>query len=88
MPISMIGVIGMEFGEGRYFFGTTKVGERGQIVIPRDAREVFDINPGDALLVLGDENRGGLALAKADMMKAFIGKMFGDATPDDLNDLG
>lgn len=77
----------MEFGEGRYFFGATKVGERGQIVIPREAREVFDIKPGDSLLVLGDEKRGGLAVMKADLMKRFIGQMFGDVTPDDLEDL-
>lgn len=79
----------MEFGEGRHFFGTTKVGERGQIVIPRDAREVFDIKPGDSLLVVGDEKRGGLALVKADLMKRFFGRMFGDSTtPDALEDLG
>lgn len=77
----------MEFGEGRHFFGATKVGERGQIVIPREARDVFDIKPGDSLLVLGDEKRGGLALVKADLMKEFLGKMFGDATPEDLENL-
>jgi len=77
----------MEFDKGRHFFGTTKVGERGQIVIPREARDVFDINPGDALLVLGDEKRGGLAIVKADLMKEFLGKMFGDTTPEDLDDL-
>jgi AbrB family looped-hinge helix DNA binding protein len=84
----VIGVIDMQFGEGRHFFGTTKVGERGQIVIPREARDVFEINPGDSLLVLGDEKRGGLALVKADLMKEFLGKMFGDTTPEDLDDLG
>ncbi len=77
----------MDFGDGRHFFGATKMGERGQIVIPRDAREVFDIKPGDSLLVLGDEQRGGLALVKADLMKRFIGAMFGDATPDDLEEV-
>ena len=64
------------------------MGERGQIVIPREARDVFDINPGDSLLVLGDEKRGGLALVKADLMKEFFGKMFGDVTPEDLDNLG
>ncbi len=78
----------MKFGDSRYFFGATKVGERGQIVIPREARDVFDINPGDSVLVLGDEKRGGLALVKADLMKEFLAKMFGDATPEDLEDLG
>ena len=46
-------------------FGSVKVGERGQIVIPKEAREIFGIKPGDLLLVLGDEARG-LALVKAD----------------------
>ena len=36
-------------------FGTVKVGERGQIVIPREARDKFDIKAGDTLIVLGDE---------------------------------
>ena len=39
-------------------FGSVKVGERGQIVIPKEAREIFGIKPGDLLLVLGDEARG------------------------------
>ena len=46
-------------------FGSVKVGERGQIVIPKEARDIFGIKPGDLLLVLGDEARG-LAIVKAD----------------------
>ena len=38
--------------------GTVKVGERGQIVIPKDARALFGIRPGDTLLILGDEKSG------------------------------
>jgi AbrB family looped-hinge helix DNA binding protein len=52
-------------GKGRHMFGSVKVGERGQIVIPKEAREVFGIKPGDLLLVLGDEARG-IAIVKAD----------------------
>ena len=48
--------------KGKHVFGTVIVGERGQIVIPKKAREVFQINPGDSLMILGDENQGGLAL--------------------------
>lgn len=44
--------------KGKYFFGVVKVGERGQIVIPKKAREVFKINAGDSLIVVGDEERG------------------------------
>ena len=39
-------------------FGTSKVGDRGQIVIPKEAREMFGIQPGDTLLILGDKDTG------------------------------
>ena len=48
---------------GRHLFGNVKVGERGQIVIPKEARDLFDIKPGDKLVVLGEEGQG-LALCK------------------------
>jgi len=48
---------------GKHLFGTVKVGERGQIVIPKEARDVFGIMPGDKLVVLGEEGQG-LALCK------------------------
>jgi AbrB family looped-hinge helix DNA binding protein len=57
-----------EISKGKYFFGTVKLGERGQIVIPKEAREVFDIKPGDNLLLVGDEEKG-IAIVKADLMK-------------------
>ncbi|HTY89870.1 MAG TPA: AbrB/MazE/SpoVT family DNA-binding domain-containing protein [Methanocella sp.] len=58
----------VELKKGKYIFGTVKVGERGQIVIPKEAREIFDIGPGDELLVLGDVDQG-IAIVKADLMK-------------------
>lgn len=48
---------------GRHLFGNVKVGERGQVVIPKEARDLFDIKPGDKLVVLGEEGQG-LALCK------------------------
>ena len=57
--------------EGKYIFGMIKVGERGQIVIPKHAREVFDIKPGDRLMVMGDTHKGGIALAKVSMGSLF-----------------
>lgn len=50
--------------DGRYVFGLVKVGEKGQIVIPKPARTLFNISAGDRLIVLGDTKKGGLALAK------------------------
>lgn len=49
---------------GRYMFGPVTVGDKGQIVIPVRARRIFHIQPGDQLMVLGDETRG-LALLDA-----------------------
>ena len=51
--------------KGKYIFGVSKVGEKGQIVIPKDARKMFNITPGDSLLVVGDIKKG-LALVKVD----------------------
>ena len=45
-------------GNTKRVFGTAKVGDRGQIVIPKEAREMFGIKPGDTLLILGDEDAG------------------------------
>ena len=44
--------------KGKHIFGMVKVGDKGQIVIPAKARKIFDINPGDSLIVLGDEGQG------------------------------
>ncbi len=43
--------------KGKYAW-TATVGEKGQIVIPKQARDIFEIKPGDTLLLLGDEERG------------------------------
>ncbi len=44
--------------KGKYMFGLVTVGDKGQIVIPVRARRIFQIQPGDQLMVLGDEDRG------------------------------
>lgn len=44
--------------KGKHIFGMVKVGDKGQIVIPAKARKIFDIQPGDNLIVLGDEGQG------------------------------
>lgn len=53
--------------KGKHVFGTVSVGERGQIVIPKKAREVFQIKPGDSLMLLGDEALGGIAMLKTEL---------------------
>lgn len=50
------------------FVGISKVGERGQIVIPKEAREMFGINAGDTLIVLCDKSQG-IALVKSDIIE-------------------
>ena len=50
---------------------TAKVGEKGQIVIPKEAREIFDIKPGDTLILLGDEDRG-IAIMNNDVLNHFV----------------
>ena len=50
--------------KGKHLFGLVTVGEKGQIVIPATARRIFNIKPGDKLVVLGDESQG-LAILKA-----------------------
>jgi len=55
--------------EGKYAFGLVKVGERGQVVIPKQARKIYNIEAGDKLLVLGDSR--GMALAKINNMSVF-----------------
>ena len=60
----------MQEKDGKYIFGVVKVGDKGQIVIPRDARKLYDIKPGDAMLVLGDQR--GIALLKTEVFQAVI----------------
>ncbi len=57
--------------KGKHLFGLVKMGERGQIVIPQKARSVFDLKPGDELMILGDEEQG-MAIIKADKMIEFM----------------
>ncbi|SHE10719.1 transcriptional regulator, AbrB family [Chlamydia abortus] len=61
--------------KGKHIFGLVKVGERGQIVIPKKAREVFSIAPGDRLLVLGDEAQG-IAIVKNESFLQFAEDIF------------
>lgn len=61
--------------QSAHIYGTVKVGDRGQIVIPSKARKDFSIKPGDLLLVIAGRNRRGLAIVKADAMREFASKV-------------
>lgn len=59
----------------RRVFGTAKVGDRGQIVIPKEARELFNIRPGDTLLILGEENKG-LIVSRPELLRDLADQIF------------
>ncbi len=67
----------MQVENDKYFFGICKVSERGQIVIPKEAREVFNIKAGDSLLLLGDKKKG-LALIKGEVFSTVVDDITGD----------
>lgn len=64
----------MERPKGKYAWAVT-VGEKGQIVIPKQARDIFDIKSGDTLVILGDEKRG-LAIPPKAMFEMFSHAVF------------
>ena len=68
----------MQEKDGKYIFGVVKVGDKGQIVIPKDARNVYGIKPGDALIMLGDER--GIALLKTEIFQSAIDQAIGGLT--------
>ena len=59
----------------RRVFGTAKVGDRGQIVIPKEARELFHILPADTLLILGEENKG-LIVSRPELLRDLADQIF------------
>ena len=65
-------VLGMN--KARHIFGTARVGDRGQIVIPKDAREFYGIKPGDTLLILGDEESG-MVVTKPEVLSELAAKI-------------
>jgi len=51
------------------FFGSSTIGEKGQVVIPVEGRQKLDMNPGDRLLFMGDLDKGVLMVAKSDVFE-------------------
>ena len=64
----------------RYFMASVKLGPKGQIVIPKEAREMFGVGPGDTMVLMCDKKKG-IALQTADGLKPFLKKIF-DSLPD------
>ena len=58
------------------YVGVCKVGEKGQIVIPKEIRNMFEIQPGDSVIVLCDKEKG-IAILKADMIENLTDKVLG-----------
>ncbi len=63
-------------------FGTAKVGDRGQIVIPKEAREYFGIEPGDTLLILG-KSETGLIVTKPETLNDLANRIFRSVKNED-----
>ena len=68
----------MVANNGKFIFGVVKVGERGQVVIPKEARKIYDVKPGDTLMLLGDQK--GMALLKTEIFQAIIDQAMGGLT--------
>ena len=66
----------MNIHDGKFAW-MVKIGEKGQFVIPKEARELFDLQPGDEILVLGDKDKG-LAVLPKSKQQEYIKKIFND----------
>ena len=62
-------------GDGKHIFGLSRVNSKGQVTLPASCRKVFEIKPGDTILVLGDENKGGIAMVKVGGFMDDLGKL-------------
>jgi len=69
----------------KHLFGVVTVGEKGQIVIPKKARDIFGISPGDSLLIVGDESRG-IAIVKTEVFSCFTESILGSDDNSDSPD--
>lgn len=66
----------------RRVFGTAKVGDRGQIVIPKEARELFGIQPGDTLLIVGESDTG-LIVSRPEALNDLADKILNNINKED-----
>ena len=66
----------MNIPDGKYAW-MVKIGEKGQFVIPKEAREMFELHPGEEIIVLGDAERG-LAILPKSKQQIFIKRLMND----------
>lgn len=69
-------------GNQRRVFGTAKVGDRGQIVIPKEARELFGIKPGDTLLIVGELDTG-LIVSRPEVLNHLANELLNNVKTED-----
>ena len=62
----------MEQHEDKFIFGVVKIGDKGQIVIPKDARKHYNLKPGDSLMIIG--NSHGMAMLNPEIFYDLVGK--------------
>lgn len=74
----------MDTPKGKFAW-TVKIGEKGQFVIPKEARDAFGLHPGDTILVLGDIEKG-IAIPPKFMMDKYISMIFGEIAPQEEPD--
>ena len=66
----------MKNAKRKYLFGLVRLSDKGQIVIPKEARQIFGVQPGDTLLILGDEETG-IIVTKPDVLRDAANEIFG-----------
>ena len=74
--------MGFKRDNDRYYMTSVRLGPKGQIVIPKEAREMFGIGPGDTLVLLADKKRG-IALQTAEMLNPLLKQVFSTLSGDD-----
>lgn len=71
--------------EDRYFMASVKLGPKGQIVIPKEVREMFGVAPGDTMVLLADRKKG-VALQTVDKLNPMLRKAFRSIVNDEEGD--
>jgi len=71
----------MDLPKGKHAW-MVKIGEKGQFVIPKEARDLFDLQPGSTILVLGDDERG-IAILPREKQSEFISRIFSEINQEE-----